>query len=540
MTAHLGARRVSAIDLITRLDLSHMLPGVALDTREIGGVRLFEPGALAPAEGALVLGVGVQTAEQLADALRECAAAGALALVVREPVSIDAAVQQLAESCGVALLGAPAGTDWIQLASYFVDAPEPARYGLEADAAAADSDLFDLANSIAAVVGGPVTIENPSNRILAFSADQARGDDARKQSVLGHQVPSSYEKILTSSGVFRQIERSAQPVFLPSIGPGVRPRVAVRIRAGRELLGSIWAIVDEPLSEMQSAALVEAAAVASITLFRQRAGSDAARRLRVSEVLDLLEGGVRAKEAAERLGYGSAPTSVLAVGLTDTSTSSIAQEDAVQRLADSLGMYLHQIHALSVAAPIAGTVYAVLPHAQGHPGPEYARRIATTFAERYRRGPSVVIGLGAPVADVTGLQRARAGADRALRVLLWSTGGPRRRLVADAEEVQVESLLLRLSDSLSAERESVTGPLAVLREHDAGSGGSLVETLETWLDAFGDVTAAAGRLGLHPNTFRYRLRRLSEIAAIDLDDPEMRFSLMLQLRLFAATAPGSR
>lgn len=540
MSVHLGARRVSVVDLVGRLNLSQLLPNIALDTREVGGVRLLELGELGSASGAIVLGVGVQSARQIVAALAECAAAGSVALVVREPVSLDADVHTAAESTGVALLGAPAGTDWIQLASYFIDDPEPARYGLEAESAAVDSDLFDLANSIAAVVGGPVTIENLSNRILAFSADQAKGDEARKQTVLGHQVPSSYEQMLQSSGVFRRIEQSAQPIFLPSIGPGVRPRVAVRIRAGRELLGSIWAIVDEPLNEMQSAALVEAAAVASITLFRQRAGSDAARRLRVSEVLDLLEGGVRAKEAAERLGYGSAPTSVLAIGLTDTSISSIDQEDAIHRLADSIGIYLHQIHALSVAAPIAGTVYAVLPHPKDHPGPEFARRIATTFAERYRRGPAVAIGLGAPVADVTALQRARAEADRALRVLLWSTAGPRRRLVADADEVQVESLLLRLSDSLAAERESVTGPLAVLREHDAAHDGALVETLTAWLDEFGDVRLASARLNLHPNTFRYRLRRLTEIGGIDLDDPELRFSLMLQLRLFAASFPGTR
>jgi DNA-binding PucR family transcriptional regulator len=37
---------------------------------------------------------------------------------------------------------------------------------------------------------------------------------------------------------------------------------------------------------------------------------------------------------------------------------------------------------------------------------------------------------------------------------------------------------------------------------------------------------------VHPNTFRYRLRRLAEVAGIDLDDPEDRFAVLLQLRLF--------
>ena len=39
---------------------------------------------------------------------------------------------------------------------------------------------------------------------------------------------------------------------------------------------------------------------------------------------------------------------------------------------------------------------------------------------------------------------------------------------------------------------------------------------------------------IHPNTFRYRLRKLSERADLDLADPDTRFSLMLQLRLNSA------
>jgi DNA-binding PucR family transcriptional regulator len=35
---------------------------------------------------------------------------------------------------------------------------------------------------------------------------------------------------------------------------------------------------------------------------------------------------------------------------------------------------------------------------------------------------------------------------------------------------------------------------------------------------------------VHANTFRYRLRRLTEVSGIDLTDQEQRFAAMLQLR----------
>ncbi|MFD4183638.1 helix-turn-helix domain-containing protein [Rhodococcus sp. NPDC058514] len=36
---------------------------------------------------------------------------------------------------------------------------------------------------------------------------------------------------------------------------------------------------------------------------------------------------------------------------------------------------------------------------------------------------------------------------------------------------------------------------------------------------------------IHPNTFRYRLKRVSEIGEIDLGDADDRFYALLQLRL---------
>ncbi|MFD1050894.1 helix-turn-helix domain-containing protein, partial [Kibdelosporangium lantanae] len=58
------------------------------------------------------------------------------------------------------------------------------------------------------------------------------------------------------------------------------------------------------------------------------------------------------------------------------------------------------------------------------------------------------------------------------------------------------------------------------------------------LDAFGDVIAAASALHVHPNTFRYRLRRLTEISGLDLTDPDARFAAMLQLRVVLGITQG--
>ena len=74
--------------------------------------------------------------------------------------------------------------------------------------------------------------------------------------------------------------------------------------------------------------------------------------------------------------------------------------------------------------------------------------------------------------------------------------------------------------------------MEALRLHDEQKGTSYVETLEAYFSAFGYVPLAAKTIFVHPNTFRYRLRRLTEISGLNLDDPLERLVAELQLRIF--------
>jgi hypothetical protein len=96
-------------------------------------------------------------------------------------------------------------------------------------------------------------------------------------------------------------------------------------------------------------------------------------------------------------------------------------------------------------------------------------------------------------------------------------------------------LLLELRDLAAAHGDRPTGPTALLFAYDEQHGTRLAETLRAWLDAFGDVAAASAAMFVHPNTFRYRLRRLTAVSGIDLTDPDQRFAAMLQLRVITPT-----
>jgi hypothetical protein len=144
----------------------------------------------------------------------------------------------------------------------------------------------------------------------------------------------------------------------------------------------------------------------------------------------------------------------------------------------------------------------VLPVVTAEDGEALAMRIATDFLDRIGDRTSAVIGIGPVAGDAPALAQARISA---VRVLRDGTGARVARLMAYDEQ------------------------------HDS----TVLQTLDVWLDAFGDVMAGSARLCIHPNTFRYRLRRISEVGGIDLESPKARFAAMLQLRLLApARRPG--
>ena len=261
-----------------------------------------------------------------------------------------------------------------------------------------------------------------------------------------------------------------------------------------------------------------------------RAGADVQRRLRADLLSSALEGGAGAKDALERLGLTGQRLMVLGVALSDAdagsteSGASLAHER--QRLSDAFALHLGAVHPGSAAA-LVGEVTTASYRSPGRVRTaRNAVRIAHDFLDRVGDRLRPVIGVGPVSADLAGLAVARAGADRTLRVLCRGHG---ERRVARLD-VQVEALILELRDLVAARGDEPTGSLARLIDYDRKHRSHLVETLEAWLDAFGNVAAAADALFLHPNTFRYRLRRQAE-GELDLADPEERFVAMLQLRM---------
>lgn len=141
--------------------------------------------------------------------------------------------------------------------------------------------------------------------------------------------------------------------------------------------------------------------------------------------------------------------------------------------------------------------------------------------ERAVAGAGALAGLGTTVAwpqALLSFGRARAA---------LALAGEAPELVAASE--RAGELLLRSDRGLAA--ELAAAQLAPLKPLSDGPRGRYTETLRAWLSEQGRLGQVARRLGVHPQTARYRVARLRELFGDALDDPEQRFWLELALRV---------
>ncbi|GAA4849787.1 PucR family transcriptional regulator [Saccharopolyspora rosea] len=482
----------------------------------VADVVIAEPGgAPAVAGGDLVLGVAVGDRGAAVELVGGCGAQGAAAVLLKPPISTDDAVVEAARRSGVALVEVLPGTAWAQLvwliraalAGTGTQEPDTRSPGL--------GDLFRLADAVADVVDAPVTIEDAHSQVLAYSARQDLTDPARVSTIMGRKQPDDVLAKFRARGTFRQLSRGGSAVFVPAQQDGTLPRLVVPIRMGGELLGSMWAVVPGEVSEERSTAFADTAPLVALQLLRWRAVADAERQRSAGQVRLLLEGGEGWRTAANELAVPDEPYRVAAIEVPSPEGTAEGHRLAMWE------WITRGIGRRPLVTEIGTVLYALVPDRAGSGGwPSLREALVSHDATP---PPLVAVGTAVAVAD---LPRSRAEADELLSLL--RTGHLSRR-VAVHEDHWHQLVLNRMAGAATDAGISSLGPLPTLREHDRTQGTDYLSTLHSWLRHPGDPRQAARELRVHPNTFRYRMKRLTQLVDVDLDDPDVRSALLVQL-----------
>lgn len=482
---------------------------------------------------AVVLGIGLSNARDITRCLEKMAFGRAGVLIVRGPKELIDHVAIQATDAKISAFNLVSGASWTQLSnliySMLVD-PQVSRDEETIDGLPS-GDLFALSNAISDLLDAPITVEDRNSRVLAFSTRQDEADPARIETILERQVPVSYTRKLADLGFFKKLYSSEGPVTvkLPHDDEVSKTRVAIAVRAGGEILGSIWAALPDEYHPDRAEVFKDVAKITALHMLRIRAGDGFDRRLRADLLSKALEGGDGANYAIEKLGISSSPIAVFAIGVQ--SAAGVSVEDTVenQRIADAVAVYLAAVRPQACTALLGRTIYGVLPVDSLTLGEGQALNLVRDVVARAGARSLIYAGIGPVVDDSRNLFTAREGARRALRVCTEATDPSSAVLLLS--DVYVDSLLIELRDQVASRRDLLGGKTHRMRAYDIENGTDFVPTLDIWLECMGDVTKAAELLHIHANTMRYRLRRISEVFGMDLGDPKTRFAAQLLLRI---------
>ncbi|OON71806.1 DNA-binding protein [Streptomyces tsukubensis] len=541
----------------------------------VRGVGVYDAGETFAARDHVLVAVGVDTSsDAAAGVLRAAAHAGAAAVVMRRGArGPTRALLAAAAEVSAALVTRAPWIEWTELIA-LLRAGLSYRGGPGGEGPATDvalGDLPGLANAFAALVGGAITIEDPDSRVLAFSRTENGADPLRRLTILGQRVPRWRLAELTASGFLRTLWSTDDVVRRPA-EERFPERLAIAVRAGEEVLGSLWAAADgAPLRPGAVEALREAARTAAPHLLHHRLRTRSGSTRRRQAVRALLDGAQDVTQPATVLGL--APDTACAVltmtawdtherGRADAVADSAAPRTGAERALRLAALQatahhpaaftLHDDDLLEILLPLPSHPEAEARIGAGRPAPRTdaetgkarsdaatrARRLGTELAAAVRgAGSHPLVAVGPPRPDLAGAADSRREAHLVLRVLragLLASGGDREAArppeVAEAEDVRAALDTLRVVDTVAALSPPVTGPARELISYDAEHRTDLARTLAVFLTRFGDVAAASRQLGVHPNTLRYRLRRLRTLFALDLDDPDVRLLAELGLR----------
>ncbi|BAJ31348.1 MULTISPECIES: helix-turn-helix domain-containing protein [Kitasatospora] len=509
--------------------------GLDVPVRHVSILDPEDPPTAAPGE--LVLAIGARGRAAL-PALRAAGRARAAAVAVKldGPGQADA-LREAATEAGVALLSVRRETRWEHLDSLartlLTGADDPDGPGGPEPGGPTAGDLFSLAQTVAVLTGGIVSIEDTSSRVLAYSrtSETDEVDDLRRLSILGRQGPEPYLAKLREWGVFSHLRGSEGAIEIaahPELG--IRRRLAIAIRSGAQPLGTIW--VQEgsrPLTDTAEQALVGAARVAAGQLVRRRRELSADTRLTQTLLTGLLEGSTGPQSLATHLGLDlRRPATVLAYApaATDGRDAELSRDEVT----GLISVHTAARHRGALLAPVDSRVYVLLPELP--PGlPAATLRDwtqETVDAARDHLSIPLRAAIGPTVPGLADVPASRAQADRILDAM--GRGGVVPD-VAALQDVQAEVLVSEVVALLQDRPELRDPRLTALAGYDARHHTRLAESVLAYLDALGEVRAAADALHIHPNTLRYRVRRAEQLTGLDLAQPQQRLLAMLQLRL---------
>lgn len=388
-------------------------------------------------------------------------------------------------------------------------------------------DLTEFVDRISTVLGCPVTLEDAHHQLLAYSIHDDLSDPVRISTIVTRRVPEKIINSLWKEGFMPALLQENEPVIVPSLNDvEFGTRAAISIKKNEEVLGFIWALQSrEAFTEDNMTFLKFAAKEGKNQLLQAQRKKKPHLENHQEFLWQLLTGHFQSEEKIAQ--------SCLQLSLVLPAPYSIVvfhfPSDITQATEKSIS------YMLSTTQTIKAALYTIdqrrLIILAGVAAPDDFSQALTEFIQAFilqmkmRFEIDSIQGACGHIYE-TYIQ-ARSSYDEALYTLSLQQAFPetKHRLINYGTIGLYQYMKTLHNHPINS------SAWLSLTDYDQKNHTQLISTLETFLKYDGNLYETAEHLHVHVNTIHYRIKRISEIAQVDLKDPLIKTTLLLELLL---------
>ncbi|WP_191991766.1 PucR family transcriptional regulator [Bacillus aerolatus] len=384
-----------------------------------------------------------------------------------------------------------------------------------------------LADLISEELECPITIEDANHRIIAYSRHEDEVDPVRIATIMRRRVPENVINSLWKVGAIPKLFETEEPVVVPRIDQvGLGERVAISVRKYNEVVGFIWAHPRVSFTEEKIMILQEASKAVKNQLIQHQKQKKETEKNYQELFWKLLTGHFTRLRDLEQVNerYKLNLKGPLAVIIFDF-PQPISQ--SIERQTNYLVETMQQ---LPIVARTFDNEQMILLARLSEKNKEnsladFINNFIVKINER-QHIDGITAASGSVIDNPLELSKSY---QEALYVLKIKQQFP--QAAASIHSYEKLGVFQFIEDLAAIRKQSgYENPMITkLMKYDRDHHSNLQETIFVFLQHDGNMNDAAKALHIHANTLAYRLKRISEIADMNLKDANQKITLYLDL-----------
>lgn len=385
-----------------------------------------------------------------------------------------------------------------------------------------------IISSLAKIVENPVVVENVNFKMVS-QAGFSHKEESETQYISAGEILSN-PKWEAERLVLRG-ERHMIKVPMSIVDWPERHQLIVPIAAGQDIMGYVSCLeANGKMEELDLMALEQAGTVLALELLKQKIAFETEQRIKEDFLGELISGTYQSEEQvlqqASKLGFNLKTGYIVTILELDPKRADNAE--LKQRL---FGLVTQEVHTFSPHSTVIGKnkqIVILLALTKKGNYSDRFEELARYLKEGVLKKARVLtwrLAAGTACHHVPDFRRSYEEATFTLD-LMQKLNRQNTSMIYD--RLRIFGMIDINKKSFAEFINNVIGPLL---EYDNEHNSQLVETLNLYYRNNANGRLAARQGYLNHSTLKYRLKRIREIAGIDLGDPDISLQVQLALKL---------